>query len=89
MMAADYTLHGLQERQKESSDMTRVIAKKAFQRMLRDLRAVNRDKGGEVFAIAKDSQGKYTVTARNGDEVLWGIPGSHGYLSWFSPKVFE
>ena len=69
--------------------MTRMIAKKAFQKILRDLRAVNKDAGGEVFAIAKSSQGKYTVTARNGDEVLWGLPGRNGYLSWFSPKVFE
>ena len=76
-------------RPESDNAMTRLIDKKAFQKILRDLRAVNKDAGGEVFAIAKDSQGKYTVTARNGDKVLWGMPGSHGYLSWFSPKVFE
>ena len=73
--------------------MTRIIDKKAFQNILTQLRAVNRDgKGHGVeshFNIEKDSMGGYTVTHfMSGHQVLKGIPGSNGYLTTFDPELF-
>ena len=73
--------------------MTRLIAKKAFQDILRQMRGINRDtksSGSDAaFVIEKDSMGGYTVTVpQSGHTVLKGLPGSNGYLCTFDEKLF-
>ena len=72
---------------------SRIIAKKAFQDILRQMRSINRKTetvGSKAcFLIEKDSIGGYTVTVpQTGKTILKGMPGSKGYLTTYDAGIF-